>query len=80
MKLVCVFLVFFSLQCIESVPTCPSDKIWCGAVCLWCCGDWNCGPGESCTMVGCAGGDGAIGGVNIEKDKKTKRPLKLDFQ
>ena len=27
-------------------------------------------------IVGCAGGDGAIGGVNIEKDKTAKRPLK----
>ena len=31
---------------------------------------------EQFRIVGCAGGDGAIGGVNIEKDKTAKRPLK----
>ena len=48
MKLVCVFLILFSLQCIESAPNCPDGQSWCaGRLQGSCCGH----PGTCTTYV-----------------------------
>eukprot|EP00093_Oithona_nana_P014813 14813.XXX_729846_729545_1 [CDS] Oithona nana genome sequencing. len=50
MKLVCVFLILFSLQCIESAPNCPDGQSWCaGRLQGSCCGH----PGTCTTFFGC---------------------------